>query len=72
MRVTDDDRVGIGTAAPTEELEVFPNTDARAYWTGQQNFMAQRHYWTVNFCTGHHYGRFYPEQEMAVRLLRDR
>lgn len=51
---------------------VFPNTDARAYWTGQQNFMAQRHYWTVNFCTGHHYGRFYPEQEMAVRLLRDR
>ena len=57
---------------PKIDKEIFPNTDPRAYWTGQKNFMASKHYWTVNFCTGHRYGRFYPEQEMAVRLLRDR
>jgi hypothetical protein len=52
--------------------KVFPNTDPRAYWTGQRNFMSKGSYWTVNFFTGHKFGRFYPEQEMAVRLVRDR
>ena len=50
----------------------FPNTDPRAYWTGEQNSMSRGSYWTVNFFTGHKFGRFYPEQEMAVRLVRDR
>ena len=52
--------------------DIFPNTDPRAYWTGEKNFMSKGSYWTVNFFTGHKFGRFYPEQEMAVRLVRDR
>lgn len=52
--------------------DTFPNTDPRAYWTGERNFMSKGSYWTVNFFTGHKFGRFYPEQEMAVRLVRDR
>lgn len=51
---------------------IFPNTDPRAYWTGEKNSMSKGSYWTVNFFTGHKFGRFYPEQEMAVRLVRDR
>ena len=51
---------------------IFPNTDPRAYWTGQKNSMSKGSYWTVNFFTGHRFGRFYPEQDMAVRLVRDR
>lgn len=50
----------------------FPNTDPRAYWTGQKNSMSKGSFWTVNFFTGHKFGRFYPEQEMAVRLVRNR
>ena len=52
--------------------KIFPNTDPRAYWTGEKNSMSKGSYWTVNFFTGHKFGRFYPEQEMAVRLVRDR
>ena len=51
---------------------IFPNTDPRAYWTGEKNSLSKGSYWTVNFFTGHKFGRFYPEQEMAVRLVRDR
>ncbi len=51
---------------------IFPNTDPRAYWTGDKNPMSKGSYWTVNFFTGHKFGRFYPQQEMAVRLVRDR
>ena len=54
------------------DAKVFPNTDPRAYWTGEKNSMSKGSYWTVNFFTGHKFGRFYPEQEMAVRLVRDR
>lgn len=52
--------------------KIFPNTAARAYWTGDRNEMVKRSFWTVNFFTGHKYGRFFPEQEMAVRLVKDR
>ena len=51
---------------------IFPNTDPRAYWTGEKNSMSKGSYWTVNFFTGHKFGRFYPQQDMAVRLVRDR
>ena len=54
------------------DQKIFPNTDPRAYWTGEKNSMSKGSYWTVNFFTGHKFGRFYPEQEMAVRLVRDR
>ena len=57
---------------PKINSEIFPGTDRRAYWTGEKNKMSKGSYWTVNFFTGHKFGRFYPEQEMAVRLVRDR
>ncbi len=52
--------------------KTFPNTAPRAYWTGERNELVKRSYWTVNFFTGHKYGRFFPEQKMAVRLVKDR
>ena len=57
---------------PKIDQKAFPNTDRRAYWTGERNNLVKRSYWTVNFFTGHKFGRFFPEQEMAVRLVRDR
>ena len=54
------------------ELDSFPNTLAEPYWTGEVNGFAPRHIWTVNFMTGHTYGRFFPTQEVLVRLVRDR
>ena len=57
---------------PKINKKVFPNTDRRAYWTGERNKWSKNSYWTVNFHTGHKFGRFYPYQEMAVRLVRQR
>jgi hypothetical protein len=54
------------------ELDSFPNTLAEPYWTGEVNGFAPRHIWTVNFMTGHTYGRFFPTQQVLVRLVRDR
>ena len=54
------------------ELDSFPNTLGEPYWTGEVNRFASRHIWTVNFMTGHTYGRFFPTQEVLVRLVRDR
>ena len=61
------------TCAPVKiELDSFPNTMAEPYWTGEVNSFAPRHVWSVNFMTGHTYGRFFPTQRILVRLLRDR
>jgi hypothetical protein len=54
------------------ELDSFPNTLGEPYWTGEVNGFAPRHIWTVNFMTGHTYGRFFPAQQVLVRLVRDR
>ena len=54
------------------ELDSFPDTLGEPYWTGEVNRFAPRHIWTVNFMTGHTYGRFFPTQEVLVRLVRDR
>jgi hypothetical protein len=54
------------------ELDSFPNTLGEPYWTGEVNGFAPRHIWTVNFMTGHTYGRFFPTQQVLVRLVRDR
>ncbi|MDC0649474.1 DUF1566 domain-containing protein [Alphaproteobacteria bacterium] len=54
------------------EQDSFPNTLAEPYWTGEVNSFAPRHIWTVNFMTGHTYGRFFPTQEILVRLVRNR
>lgn len=53
------------------ELDSFPDTLAEPYWTGEVNGYAPRHIWTVNFMTGHTYGRFFPTQAVLVRLVRD-
>jgi hypothetical protein len=50
----------------------FPDTPADSFWTANRNWLAPRHVWSVNFRTGHSYGRFFPYQELAVRLVRDR
>ena len=61
------------TCAPVKiELDSFPNTMAEPYWTGEVNSFASRHVWSVNFMTGHTYGRFFPTQRILVRLVRDR
>ncbi len=61
------------TCAPVKvELDSFPNTMAEPYWTGEVNSFASRHIWSVNFMTGHTYGRFFPTQRILVRLVRDR
>ena len=56
---------------PKIDAQTFPNTMAEPYWTGERNFWSFRSYWTVSFMTGDRYGRFYPEQRMVVRLVRD-
>ena len=50
----------------------FPQTVPEPYWTGEVNAFAARHFWSVNFMTGFTYGRFFPQQALAVRLVRDR
>ena len=54
------------------DRKAFPNTDKSPYWTSQVNTLAPRHVWSVNFFTGHSYARFFPNQQLAVRLVRDR
>lgn len=56
----------------TIDRKFFPNTAYEPYWTGEVNQYARRHVWSVNFFTGHTYGRFFPNQRLAVRLVRDR
>ncbi len=59
-------------APPLINAHYFPDTPAEPFWSGNVNQYAPRHFWTVNFFTGHTYGRFFPYQRMAVRLVRDR
>lgn len=57
---------------PKIDIEAFPNTMSEPYWTGDRNFWSMKNYWTVSFMTGDRYGRFFPEQRMMVRLVRDK
>ena len=57
---------------PKIDSKIFPRTEPVPYWTGERNKFAKKHYWSVNFYTGNTYGRFYPYQSLAVRLVRDR
>lgn len=56
---------------PKIDALLFPNTMAEPYWTGDQNFWSPRNYWTVSFMTGDRFGRFFPDQRMMVRLVRE-
>ena len=57
---------------PKISKKYFPQTASEPYWTGDVNRAAKRHMWSVNFFTGHTYARFFPFQQLAVRLVRDR
>ena len=58
--------------APKINTSVFPGTVSEPYWTGEQNWISPKNIWSVNFMTGHSYGRFFPYQQLAVRLVRSR
>ena len=58
--------------APKINKSVFPGTVSEPYWTGQRNWISPKNVWSVNFMTGHSYGRFFPYQRLAVRLVRTR
>ncbi len=58
--------------APKINKSVFPGTVSEPYWTGQRNWISPKNVWSVNFMTGHSYGRFFPYQRLAVRLVRSR
>jgi hypothetical protein len=52
----------------------FPNTPYEPFWTGEKNnwSKAKGFYWSVNFFTGHTFGRFPGHIPNFVRLVRNR
>ena len=52
----------------------FPNTPYEPFWTGEKNnwSKAKGFYWSVNFFTGHTFGRFPGTIPNFVRLVRNR
>ena len=55
---------------PNIDQETFPNTFAGPYWSSDQSFYSKQYQWSVNFFTGQKYNRFFPDQKLAVRLVR--
>ena len=59
---------------PKIDQAIFPNTSPEPYWTGDRRdykYFGVAPFFSVNFHTGHTYGRFFPDQNLAVRLVRD-
>ena len=54
------------------DTKLFPNTPAESFWTNEINGWQPKFMWTVNFFTGHTFGRFPPFIPNYVRLVRDR
>ena len=52
--------------------EFFPNTPYEPFWTGEKNSWSKQFYWSVNFFTGHTFGRFPGNIPNFVRLVRSR
>ena len=52
--------------------KLFPKTPYEPFWTGEKNSWSKQFYWSVNFFTGHSYGRFVPEKKLFTRFVRDR
>ena len=52
----------------------FPNTPYEPFWTGEKNNWSKNKdfYWSVNFFTGHTFGRFPGHIPNFVRLVKDR
>ena len=87
IEIANDELGGIWRLPTLEELEflvckecpppkidkvVFPKTLSEPYWTSEKNWVSPKNIWSVNFMTGFSYGRFFPYQSLAVRLVRDR
>ena len=54
------------------DAEIFPNTPPESFWTSEKNPWQPQFMWTVNFFTGHTFGRFPGFIPNYVRLVRDR
>ena len=54
------------------DTKLFPNTPAESFWTNEINAWQPKFIWTVNFFTGHTFGRFPEFIPNYVRLVRDR
>jgi len=52
--------------------EIFPNTPPESFWTSEKNPWQPQFMWTVNFFTGHTFGRFPGFIPNYVRLVRER
>ena len=52
----------------------FPNTPYEPFWTGEKNNWSKTKgfYWSVNFFTGHTFGRFPGHIPNFVRLVREK
>ena len=50
----------------------FPKTPYEPFWTGEKNEWSKHFYWSVNFFTGHTFGRFPGSIPNFVRLVRNR
>ena len=50
----------------------FPNTPYEPFWTGEKNTWYKNFFWSVNFFTGHTFGRFPGTIPNFVRLVRNR
>ncbi len=56
---------------PKIDRRLYPNTMAAPYWTASKNRWSVGRYWTVNFYTGHTFGRNAPDMARYVRLVKD-
>ena len=54
------------------DSKTFPNTPPESFWTNEKNSWQPQFMWTVNFFTGHTFGRFPGFIPNYVRLVRDR
>ncbi len=52
--------------------QFFPNTPYEPFWTGEKNTWYKNFFWSVNFFTGHTFGRFPGTIPNFVRLVRNR
>jgi hypothetical protein len=60
-----------GCPPPKIDGRLYPNTMATAYWTSTENKWSFGRQWTVNFYTGHAFGRNAPNMSRHLRLVRD-
>jgi hypothetical protein len=56
---------------PKIDSRLYPNTMAAPYWSSSKNRWSIGRYWTVNFYTGHTFGRNAPDMARYVRLVKD-